>query len=379
MDKGKKSVLKQILIAVAIVLVFSLLGTAAYVYAMLSVMKIESTATWELDVEEVTYTTDTPTPEPEVSYTPLPTIDESLLRTPSPAQESQTNESLGIINIAVFGMDNRYKYQIEGGRSDVNIILTIDTKTNEVRLSSVIRDTLIYVEPLNDYNRINAAIVYAQGPEGAVECIEQEFGIEIDHYMLTSFVGMARIIDAVGGVDVYVPSKIVRYTNYAIQEMNPLMGYVTKANFIRSSGNIHLNGIQAVAFMRQRKHEGGFARDDNQKEVLADVRSQIQDLSIQDVNNLLTVVSENVKTDMEPMELIEMTMYLYACKDNEYKSLRIPLDGTYKLAWYSGMSIVQYEKDNNIPQLYDFIYNGIDPLAEDEEDTADTDETENTN
>lgn len=363
MNKSKKSLIRQILIAVAIILTFTLFAIGIYVYAMVSVMQIDSSASWELDIEEVIYATDTPSPEPEISYTPLPTIDQSLLQTPAPSTAPETNENLGIINIAVFGMDNRYKYQIEGGRSDVNIILTIDTKNNEVRLTSIIRDTLIYVEDQNDYNRINAAIVYAQGPEGAVKCIEQEFGINIDHYMITNFVGMTKIIDAVGGVDVYFPSRIRQHTNQSINEMNPLMGYAENSNLIYSTGNIHLNGIQAVAFMRQRKDEGGFSRDDKQKEVLMNIRTKLQSLNIQQVNELLTVVSKNIKTDMQPLELVEMTMYLYACKDSEYSALRIPLEGTYKLAWYNGMSIVQYDKTNNIPQLYDFIYNGIDPYT----------------
>ncbi len=350
--------IKHILLIAAGAIVVLLLSGAIYVYSMLSRMHISTVEPLQETIEEYT---DEPTIIPAVSYTPLPTIDEQLLQTPAPTAEPETNEDYGVINIAVFGMDNRYKYTIIGGRSDVIMILTIDKKNNSVRLTSFIRDTLIYIEPLSDYNRINAAIVYADGPDGAVECIEQEFGIDIDHYMVTNFVGMARIIDAIGGAEAYVSSAVAKDCNYCIEEMNPLMGYSAKANFITSYGNIHLSGIQAVAFMRQRKHDGGFARDDKQKEILMCLKDSLSSLSIDEINSLLTVVSENVKTDMQPLELLQMTMYLYACKDGEYSAIRMPLDGTYKLAWYKKMSIVQYDKEQNVPQLYDFIYNGIYP------------------
>lgn len=359
-EKKKKTFLSKLLTAVSFVLIIALAAAGVYVYSMLSSMRIDDDISWELDADDEMLIDEENSADPS-----MPAIDESLMQTPAPSAIAKTNEELGIINIAVFGMDNRYKYQIEGGRSDVNIILTIDTNTNEIRLTSFIRDMLVYVEELDDYNRINAAIVYADGPDGAVRCMEQEFNISIDNYMITNFVGMARIIDAIGGVTVHVPSSIINDANLSINEMNPIMGYKHDANLIHSSGTIRLNGIQAVAFMRQRKAEGGFTRDDNQKEVLSAIRSQLQNLSVQEVNGLLTVVTENIRTDMKPLELIEMTMHLYDYKDNGYTAVRFPLDDTYTLGRYQTMSVVQYDKDTNLPQLYDFIYNGINPTDND--------------
>ena len=367
MQRENKNLLKRILLLVAGGVIIFLILSGVYVYVMLAQMQVDEYTIMALETEHPSIDSLTPSPTRHVSYTPMPTIIDKLLQTPAPTAEPETNDDFGVINIAVFGMDNRYKYTIIGGRSDVIIVLTIDKNTNSVRLTSFIRDMLIYVEPLKDYNRINAAIVYANGPDGAVGCIEQEFGIAIDHYMVTSFVGMSRIIDAVGGVDVYVSSRIRKTCNQSIQEMNPLMGYSTFANYIRKSGNIKLNGIQAVAFMRQRKDEGGFSRDDKQKTVLLAVKEKIKSLSIAQVNDLLEVVSENIKTDMDPLELVEMTMYLYACKDSDYSTIRVPLDNTYQLGWYNKMSVVQYDKDENIPRIFDFIYRGIDPYAQAEE------------
>ena len=363
MASGNKKTIIRILLIGFSVLIFFVFAFAIFVYAKLDKMYLDEKT--ELNLES--YLEETETLVPDDSYTPLPTIDRNSLQTPFVSIEPKTNEDLGIINIAVFGMDNRYRYTIVGGRSDVNMILTIDTINQEVRLTSFIRDTLIYIDELEDYNRINAAIVYANGPSGAVECIEKEFSIDIDYYMVTNFVGMARIINAVGGVNMYITSGIASDCNKAIKEMNPLMGYSENANLIYRTGNIKLNGIQAVAYMRQRKREGGFARDDKQKDILLAVREKLQTLSFEKITELLDVVTSNVKTDMNPLELIEMTTYLYEYKDSDYTTLRIPLNGTYYVGWYNKMSVVHYEKEANIYPLYDFIYKGIYPYDESEE------------
>jgi len=359
MYREDKNTIKRILLIVSASILALVFLCAGYVYIRLSKMQLKDDSSAPLESIMLEYES----PTPSVSYTPIATVDEALLYTPAPTPEPETNEEFGVINIAVFGMDNRYKNTIIGGRSDVTMILTIDKNSNSVRLTSFIRDTLIYIEPIGDFNRINAAIVFANGPEGAVECIEQEFGLDIDHYMVTNFVGMARIIDSIGGADAYVTSAVAHDCNYCIYEMNPLLGNPKKSNYITSFGDVHLNGIQAVAFMRQRKQDGGFARDDKQKEILLSLKDSLGSLSIQEINNIITVVSENVKTDMNPLQLVEMTMYLYACKEGDYCSIRVPLDGTYKLGWYKKMSVVQYDKDDNLTQVYDFIYRGLSPYS----------------
>ncbi|MEX1377031.1 MAG: LCP family protein [Eubacteriales bacterium] len=359
---SKKTAIRVVLISFSII-IFLVFGFVIYIYLKLDNMYLDESK--EMDLEQSIE--DTETPIPDESYTPLPTIDRNSLQTPFVSIAPKTNEDLGIINIAVFGMDNRNRYTIVSGRSDVNMILTIDTKNQEVRLTSFIRDTLVYIEELEDYNRLNAAIVYAKGPTGAVECIENEFGIDIDYYMVTNFVGMARIINAVGGVNVYISSGIAADCADAIREMNPLMGYSTNSNLIYKTGNVNLNGIQAVAYMRQRKREGGFARDDKQKEVLLAVRDKLQTLSLEEINDLLNVVTDNVKTDMSPFQLVEITKYLFDYRGSDYTTIRMPLNDTYYVGWYKKMSVVHYEKDKNLYPLYDFIYKGIYPYEESDE------------
>ena len=271
----------------------------------------------------------------------------------------KNNEDYGITNIMVFGMDNRYKKTILGGRSDVNIVLTLDPDNNEVRMTSIMRDTLIYIPSKEDYNRVNTAIVYEDGPEGAIKAIEDEFLIDIDHYVITSFRGMINIIDSIGGVDVSLSQNEVWDMNGLIQEMNLLFGNKSTSNFVQSPGSRHLNGIQAVAYMRIRKTDGVFMRDARQKEVLASARENLSQMSLGEIDTALKTVSEWVKTDLEPLEFIGLAKKLYDLRNGTYKASRVPYDGLYESVSYKSMAVIQYDKEATLAKMHDFIYKGI--------------------
>ncbi len=308
-----------------------------------------------------------PTETPEPDPTHLPTAVPTPEITPEPVLEMRDNKDYGIINIAVFGMDNRYRKTILGGRSDVNIILTIDTKNNEIRLTSIMRDTLVYIPSKDDLNRVNTAIVYEDGPQGAINAIEQEFLIDIDHYILTSFRGMIEIIDALGGVEVTLSQNEVWNMNGLIQEMNGILRNRRDRNMVSRKGTQTLSGIQAVAYMRIRKSDGVFMRDSRQKEVLESAKNKLSNMTFAEIDNVLNTVTEWVKTDLEPLELISMTKTLYDMRNSPYMAQRVPYDGLYEAVRYKKMAVLQYEKEPTLWRMHDFIYNGIVPEEETDE------------
>jgi LCP family protein required for cell wall assembly len=350
----QKFPLKTILSIIWIVIIALVAVIFIYIYPKLKNMNIDSVVENPeptLNPEEVLMETED-APSDMATAVPIPED------TPEPDLEMKDNDDYGITNIMVFGMDNRYKRTILGGRSDVNIILTLDPENNEVRLTSIMRDTLIDIPSLGDYNRINAAIVYEDGPEGSINAIEKEFLVDIDHYVITSFRGMIEIIDSIGGVDVTLSQQEVWDTNGLIQEMNLLFGNRSEKYFIQTRGEHHLNGIQAVAYMRLRHTGGTTARDDRQKEVLLSARNQLSNMSLGDLDTALNTVTDWVKTDMEPVDFIKLTKDLYALRNGSYKASRVPYEGLYSNANYKGMAIIQYDREPNLLKMHDFIYNG---------------------
>ncbi len=121
----KKPIRTAVLIFIAFVVLVLIIGSI-YAYSILNNMNIENV---KISTEEPLATDEIieneQTIEPAASN--IPTVDASDLATPEPELIPKSNEEYGIINIMVFGMDNRYKRTIAGGRSDVNMILTLDT------------------------------------------------------------------------------------------------------------------------------------------------------------------------------------------------------------------------------------------------------------
>ena len=155
---------------------------------------------------------------------------------------TEDNEtSTEVINIALFGVDTR-DFSEDSGRSDSMIVLTIDKKNNKIKLTSLARDTRVYVEG-HGYEKLAHAYAYG-GAQLAIRTINSSFGLDIQDYVTVNFAQLADIIDTIGGVVVNVDQDEadVMNTNYIENE----------ADRVTELGDIRLNGAQAVAYSRNR-------------------------------------------------------------------------------------------------------------------------------
>ena len=99
----------------------------------------------------------------------------------------------GILDILLVGVDSRNSERFTG-RSDVLMVLRIDTNTKEIKLASFMRDTLVQIDG-HDKNRINTAYHFGS-IELAFDTMEQNFGILPEYYVVVNFYGMEDIINA---------------------------------------------------------------------------------------------------------------------------------------------------------------------------------------
>ena len=134
----------------------------------------------------------------------------------------------------------------EQGRSDVNMVVSVNPSTHQILMTSIPRDYEIYMAEFdNAMDKLTHTGFYGVGTTIAAE--EQLFGITSNYYVKVNFTTVERFIDAVGGVDVeseyeFTPVKLKDWT---VQE-----------------GMNHMNGKQALAFARERK---AFPTGDNQR------------------------------------------------------------------------------------------------------------------
>ena len=260
----------------------------------------------------------------------------------------------GVKNILLIGNDSR----LDGtdGRSDAMILVSVSSKTNSIHLTSMLRD--IYVEiPGHEGNRLNAAYAFG-GPELLMETLELNFDIEVNRYMLVNFQAFANLVDAVGGVTIDVTNEEVQYINGYLVEYNRVEGRSEGTDYLdpSSSGNIHLNGPQALAYCRNRHIGSDFARTKRQRKVISAAIKSLPVALIKNGNSVVDGLMSNITTNLSATELAGLMMQAPFMIGYDMVSGSIPLAGTYNDAKIRGMAVLELDFDANKEYIQREIY-----------------------
>lgn len=162
-------------------------------------------------------------------------------------------------------------------RPDTLMVAAINPKTNSVKLVSIPRDTYVEIANTNEKkDKINHSAAHGKTigmdpMQNTRETVEQFLNIPIDHYAKVNFQGFIDIVDTLGGVDVEVPF----YFSTQSHTGKPLRFY---------EGPMHLNGEQALAYVRMRKKypkhiKGDIARNEKQREVMSQLIDKMVSVS----------------------------------------------------------------------------------------------------
>lgn len=260
----------------------------------------------------------------------------------------------GVKNILLIGNDSRN--QDERGRSDAMILVSISSQTNTIHLTSLLRD--IYVDiPGYKGNRLNAAYAYG-GPELLMETLEENFDIEVNRYMLVNFQAFANLVDAVGGVTLDVTNEEVAYINAYLVEYNQLQGNPEGTDYLDTSlsGEIHLNGPQALAYCRNRYIGTDFARTERQRKVITAAIKNAPMGLLKNGSALIDGVMSNVTTNLTKSELSGLMIQAPAMLTYDMVSGSIPLEGTYSNASIRGMAVLEVDFEANKAYIQEEIY-----------------------
>ena len=212
----------------------------------------------------------------------------------------------GYTIIALFGVDSIENSLDKGNnRSDVMIILSINSATKEAKLVSVYRDTYLDIGD-GKYTKANAAYAYG-GPTQAVTMLNQNFDLDIEDYATIGFGGVADIIDALGGIDIDIKEDEIHYMNDYQSTMAQELGktYVP----VQAAGTQTLTGLQAVSYCRVRYTAGGdFTRTERQRTVLTQTFSKLKTASAAQMVSIATkLLSEGeVQTSLSMTEIASL-------------------------------------------------------------------------
>ena len=339
-NRKKRKLLTAACVVLGVVLVL-LVAATAYLESMIGLINFKNPFDPEETMSEseyLEYLEQMNTVDPE--YTG-PTLHEDDVNW---GNTSDIHTGSNIINILLIGQDRRPG---EGrARSDSMILCTINKSKKTLTMSSLMRDMYVQIPGYQD-NRINASYAFG-GMTLLNQCIEKNFGVKIDGNVEVDFSGFAKVIDALGGVDVELTSAEANYLNQRGNwdfEGNAGTWYL-------SAGMNKLDGSQAFAYSRIRNvGNGDFGRTERQRKVLNAILAEAKRKSVAELNDLLKELLPLITTDMTTSEIFGYAIDLIPMMKNlQVNTMQIPAEGAYKMTMIRGMSVLlpDLEKNNAI-------------------------------
>lgn len=240
-------------------------------------------------------------------------------------------------NILLLGVDSNGEDSDiwEGTRTDTIVVLNIDPKSKSLNAISIPRDSKVYLPGNNGIQKINAAHAIG-GIKMTIRTIEDTLGIRIDKYIMVHDEAVKKIVEALGGVDIYV-EKNMHYNDYS----GNLHINLTK-------GRHHLNADEVVGYLRFRHDAmGDIGRTQRQQWFLRGLLQEMQKPeTIAKIPDILAVAKKYVKTDMS---LYEMSQYAALAKHFDLNNIEIAtLPGAPNKKGYTSYWILDPEKTQEV-------------------------------
>ncbi len=279
----------------------------------------------------------------------LKPIDPSAIQLDSAVQ---AKESSDVINILVCGEEAIHD---DRGRTDSIMIATINQKDNNLCLTSIMRDTYVKIPGFQD-NKINAAY-HNGGMKTLVATIKENFGIQVDGYVLVNFSSFQKIIDAIGGVDIKLSEEEVSYLNRTNYISN-------RAYHNLHVGVNHMNGNQALGYARVRYvskdgQYGDFARTLRHRTVMGAIYEKMMKKSTLDLVAMIPKILPLLTTNLKKEQIVNYLAAGVAVRDknNKLRTLNVPIDGCYKITRVRKMSVILASPmDRNVEKMHRFIF-----------------------
>ena len=230
-----------------------------------------------------------------------------------------TSDYNGVKNIALLGLDTRSDDNT--GRSDANVILTIDKRHGKIKLTSIARDSRMAVAG-HGMDKLTHAYAYGKS-QLSVKTLNQNLGLEITDYVTMNFFELARIIDFMGGVTLDVDEAEFKELNsYVIPTTD--FGDLNCPK-LESAGVQVLNGAQSVCYARIRHTDGDIERGNRQKEVLTAMFAKVKTINPLKLPELASMVVEECETSLSTNDIISMGLWA-VLSTPKFEQLSIPND-----------------------------------------------------
>jgi LCP family protein required for cell wall assembly len=235
--------------------------------------------------------------------------------------------------LLLFGVDSKAG---EPARSDTIMLMRFDPGTHTINQLSIPRDTRVQL-PNGSVDKINAAMFWG-GPSMAVQTVEEFTGIPVNHVMIVDFKGFPRLVNAVGGVDMRVPTTI-----------STVAGANGRTVVFRK-GMHHFDGKYAMLYVRIRYADDDFHRAARQQAFVQALQKKIaQPSNITKLPEIGRKFMSGVATDLTTNQILQLGYLKWRAKGGK----KVVMVGTP--GWEGGVAYVfppdEAAKDKMVKQF----------------------------
>lgn len=272
-------------------------------------------------------------------------------------------------NILLIGTDAE-----KGGsaRSDSIMIASVNKETGRITVCSILRDTHVDI-PSECEAKINSAYAWG-GANLLIQTIEENFGIYIDDYAEVDFEMFTALVDALGGIEVDVTEAEANYINNQHR-----YGSEEKPDEVPSGEGVHLDGYQALWYVRIRKLDSDWYRTERQRKVIGSViekiKGKVEEGDINALTDIANDVAPYITTTLSTSDFWDLMFSMVSCfiksdgeMDNLFISQQIPFEDTWSYTSEWDGSSISLDLDENRDLLEELLYEDYDIEAKKTED-----------
>ena len=222
----------------------------------------------------------------------------------------------GSFNIYVSGIDT-YGPISSVSRSDVNIIMTVNRETKKILLTTTPRDSYVSIADggNNQKDKLTHAGIY--GVDASIHTLENLYGIDLNYYARLNFTSFLKLIDLIGGIDVYNDQEFRAHTNGKFYPV----------------GNVHLDSEQALGFVRERYSLADGDRDrgrNQQKVIVAIIQKLTSSEALKNYDTIIQGLQDSLQTNM-PIETMISLINTQLEQGGSYQVTSQDLKGTGRM------------------------------------------------
>lgn len=199
-----------------------------------------------------------------------------------------------IVNTLIIGVDED---DYSDARSDVMMIASVDTIDKQLKLTSLMRDTLVHLPTSNTYQKLNHSYMEG-GPLETLRTVNSNLDLAIDNFIIFNFHAVEQAVDFIGGYPTYIDAG---------------EAYDMK----KEVGHHHLSGKDAVWYVRIRKNSGGDqGRNQRQRDLIVYILDQAKEMNKKDLVRFTHRMLPLIRTSYSSKDINQLINMYLAIKDN---------------------------------------------------------------